>query len=197
MKIKNLLLLTIIVIFTGCINITKEIPAYSTYTLHTNINNSINTQKALNIKLEIKEPKALSSVNSKFISYSTKSFKSETYALSKWSDRPSKMIQSQIIKYLSKTNHYNYINSANIHVKSDYDLLSEIDSFQQYFIEDKSFVEFSIRVYLKNKTNTFYKSFQYTQKCEENNALGAVKSFNTITNKFVKDLDNWIVQSLI
>jgi ABC-type uncharacterized transport system auxiliary subunit len=189
----NSLLLILLLTFSGCI--TKEVPAYSTYTL--NVDNSFaKNGKKLEIKLEIKEPKALGSINSKYISYSTKDYVSENYALSKWSDSPSKMIQSQSIKYLSSTNNYALVNNSYINVRSDYQLLSEIDTFHQYFKDNKSFVEFTIRVYLKNKKDTYYKTFTYTQPCEENNSLGAVKGLNFVVNKFVQDLDKWILDSI-
>lgn len=195
MKINNLIITIILLSFSGCISITKEVPASSTYTL--NVHNSIKKDEInSDIKIEIKEPKALSSINSKYISYSTKDYISENYALNKWSDSPTKMIQNQAIKYLSSTNHYSFVNSSNINVRSDYQLLSEIDSFHQYFNNNKGFVEFSIRVYLKNRKDTFYNNFTYTQPCEENNAIGAVKALNVVVNSFVQDLDKWILDSI-
>lgn len=196
MKINSVLLIAFILLFTGCINITKEIPAYSTYTINTK---TIAQNKKLNksdIKLEIKEPKALHSVNSKYISYSKKSYKSENYALSKWSDNPSKMIQHQIVKYLSSTSNYTFVNSSSINVRNNWQLLSEIESFHQYFIDNKSFVKLSIRVYLKDRKTTHFKQFTYTQQCEQNNAIGAVKALNNLTSTFVKDLDSWIIDTI-
>lgn len=190
--IKNSLILLIILTFTGCISITKEIPAYSTYTI--NVNNVLTTSKnSSNITIAVTEPKTLTSINSKYILYSTKNYTSEHYAFSKWSDNPSKMIQMQIVKYLSSTNHYKLINSSRINTRSNYRLLSEIDTFHQYFNKEKSFIEFTIRVYLKNKKSTNYKTFTYIQPCEKNNALEAVKAFNISVNTFVQDLDKWIL----
>ena len=196
MKIKSFVLLTTLLTFSGCISITKDIPAYSTYTLNTPDAFEKNTPLSSKVKIEIKEPKALSSINSKYILYATKSFKSEQYALSKWSDRPSKMLQNQMIRYLSSTNNYTYINSSSINIQTDYQLLSELDSFIQYFEDEHSFVTFSIRVYLKNRKETHYKKFQYTQPCDENNAQGAVKAFNSIVEHFTKDLDRWILENI-
>lgn len=188
-------LLTAIFFFSGCITLTKELPPYATYTLH--LSNPVQESTIpKDITLEIKEPHALQSINSQFIFYATNHFKSEQYALSKWSDKPSKMIQNQIIKYLSNTKNYQYINSSNIHVKNNYQLLSEIENFQQYFRENNSFVEFSIHLYLVSRTDTVYKKFHYTQPCLTNNAQGAVVAYNQVLQLFVQDLDNWIVQSI-
>jgi len=195
MKINSLILITILLTFTGCINLTQEVPAYSTYTI--NINNKlVENKNSSNIKLEIKEPKALASINSKYISYSTKSYTSENYALSKWSDNPSKMIQTQMVKYLSSTYNYAFVNNSNINVRSDWQLLSEITNFHQTFHDNKTFVEFSINVYLKNRKTTYYKNFIYKQSCEENNAVGAVKALNLVVNDFAEDLDKWILDSI-
>jgi ABC-type uncharacterized transport system auxiliary subunit len=193
---KNSLILTIILLsFTGCISITKEIPASSTYTLNVDKSTTINKNSS-HTTIEIKEPNTLSSLNSKYISYATKPYISENYAFSKWSDTPTKMIQNQSIKYLSSTNNYNFVNSSNINVRSDYQVLSEIDNFHQYFQENKSYVKFTIRVYLKNRKNTYYQNFSYTQLCTQNNAIGAVKAFNVVVNTFVKDLDKWILTNI-
>lgn len=195
MKINSLILIIFVLTFTGCINITKEIPAYSTYTLSVNNSKQVN-QNSTNLKLEIKEPKALHSINSKYISYSTKNYTSENYALSKWSDSPTNMIQTQMVKYLASTYNYTFVNNSNINVRSDWQVLSEIISFHQSFQDEKAFVEFSINIYLKNRNNTYYKNFTYTQQCEQNNALGAVKALNVVVNSFVQDLDKWILDSI-
>ena len=195
MKINSLILVVFVLTFTGCISLTKEVPAYSTYTLNVDNSKHIN-DNGTNIKLEIKEPKALHSINSKYISYSTKNYTSENYALSKWSDNPSKMIQTQMVKYLSSTYNYAFVNNSNINVRSDWQILSEIINFHQSFKKEETFVEFSINIYLKNRKETFYKNFTYTQPCEQNNALGAVKALNIVVNSFVKDLDKWVLDSI-
>lgn len=192
MKINSIILITILLNFTGCLNLTQKVPAYATYTI--NVNNQFTKNKNnLNMRLEIKEPKALASINSKYISYATKSYTSEHYALSKWSDNPSKMIQTQVVKYLLSTNNYALVNSSHINVQNNYQLLSEIDTFHQSFKGKKSFVKFVIQVYLKNRKITYHKTFTYTQPCKENNALGAVKALNGTVNSFVQDLDIWIL----
>jgi len=192
MKINSLILTTILLTFTGCFNLTQKVPAYSIYTINVN-NQLIKNKNTSNIRLEIKEPKALVSVNSKYISYATKNYISEHYVLSKWSDNPSKIIQTQVVKYLLSTNNYGLVNSSHINVKNNYKLLSEIDTFHQSFKEKKSFVKFVIQVYLKNRKVTYHKTFTYTQPCKENNALGAVKAFNIAVNRFAQDLDKWIL----
>lgn len=195
MKITSVLFIIILLTFTGCISVTKEIPAAATYTLNTKQSTTLHTDGS-KITLEIKEPNTLDSINSKYISYATKLYKSEHYALSKWSDTPTKMIQNQVIKYLSTTKKYTFVHSSNINIRSDYQVLSEIDNFRQYFEDDQSFVKFSIRIYLKNRNHTYYKNFSYTQACEENNAEGAVKAFNIVLNRFVQDLDKWIFEEI-
>jgi len=145
MKINSLILTTILLTFTGCFNLTQKVPAYSIYTINVN-NQLIKNKNTSNIRLEIKEPKALVSVNSKYISYATKNYISEHYVLSKWSDNPSKIIQTQVVKYLLSTNNYGLVNSSHINVKNNYKLLSEIDTFHQSFKEKKSFIKFVIQV---------------------------------------------------
>jgi len=194
MKIKNILYILLISIFlNGCISVTKELPAFTTYTIKTDKN--IQTNKNLPYSLEIKEPKALSSINSKQISYFAKDNISEKYALSKWSDSPTKLIQKAMVDYLSSTNNYAYVNSSNVNVRNDYKIVSQLDNFNQYIKENESFVQLSIKIYLKKDGEIFFKNFTYEQK-SINNAKQSVNNLNILVNKFVSDLDTWLLSKI-
>jgi ABC-type uncharacterized transport system auxiliary subunit len=193
---KNLALLFIIAVLnTGCISVTKELPAYNTYKL--NLEEKSKTTKRLNSSIKVSEPTALLSINNKSINYSLEDNRFESYALSKWSDTPSKMIQNMILEYFSNNGDFKYTASSNMNVRTDYKLLSQIESFQQVIKEDGSFVKVQIAVYLKDRNSTVsYKKFNYKVKSGSSDAKGAVEVFNTIANSFVKELNVWVLGSL-
>ena len=184
-----------IILLNGCISITKELPAKKTYSL--SFKNDTIKSKYHNKTIHIYEPKALTSINTKAITYS-KEFEQEKYALSKWSDKPTKMIQEVLANYLVNKNSFKYITTSNIKINSDYSLVSQLVDFKQTFTNNNSYADFSIRVYLiNNKTeNVYFKSFTYNQKTNTNDAKGVVIAFNTITTKFLKDLDEFIISSI-
>ncbi len=193
---KNLILLFAAMIFnTGCISVTKELPAFNTYKLDLE-QKSFHT-KDIKGSIKIAEPTALLSINSKTINYSSGDNRFESYALSRWSDTPSKMLQNMTIEYFSSNGDFKYVASSNMNVKTDYRLLSQIQSFQQVIKGDDSFVKVQIAVYLKDKNSTLaYKIFSYEQKSASADAKGAVGVFNDIANSFVKELNSWVLGSL-
>lgn len=188
-------------IFSGCISITKELPAYKTYSLeykkdNVNVNNT--KEKYFNKTIQIFEPKSLDSINSRSISYSKDSFLNEKYALSRWSDKPSKMLQRTIASYLTSKNSYKYITTSNIKINSDYKLVAELVDFKHTFTKNNSYADFSIRVYFINNYSkeVHFKSFVYNKKALSNDAQGLVNAMNAINNTFLYDLNNFINKKL-
>lgn len=185
-------------IFTGCISVTQELPPFTTYTVSlqqvTSAQPILNTEEKYSI--EIMEPKALNSVNSKLISYMKTNHQNETYALSKWSDTPTKLLQNMMVQYLNSTNQYKYITSSKLNINTTYKVLSELDNFGQVFENGNSYAKLDIRIYLVDYKTVYTKRFVYQEKCEENNAYGSVKALNNISNLFVKDLHKWLQEKL-
>ena len=190
------ILIVSIFAFSGCISLTKEFPKQKTYTL--TLNDSEKAGVFYDKTVRVFEPKALSSLNTKSILYSKSSIAQEKYALSRWSDKPSKMLQQLIAKHLTSQNKYKYITTSNIKVNSDYKILSELVDFKQTFTKTKSYAEFSIRVYLiNNKTNkVYFKSFSYNKLSDTNNARGLVYGINNLSNNFLLDLHLFIQNSI-
>jgi ABC-type uncharacterized transport system auxiliary subunit len=186
----------IAILLQGCISVTKELPALTTYNISLEPNIQYEKTKLhKQISLSINEPKALSSVNSKLISYS-KNYQNENYALSKWSDSPTKMIQNMMVQYLSNSDNFEFVSSSRLNLHSHYNILSELDSFGQIFLDNRSYATLQIRVFLINSKELYSKQFSYTKECEESNAQGSVEALNSIANTFVKDLYLWIDKTL-
>ena len=192
-RIKTYILAALsISLFSGCISLTKELPSYKTYSLEYKKENT--TSKYIDRTIQVFEPKSLESINSRAISYSKNSFLSEKYALSRWSDKPSKMIQRTIASYLTNENTYKFVSSSNLKIKSDYKILSELIDFKHTFTKNSSYADFSIRVYfINNHTKEVnFKSFVYNKKALKNDAKGLVDAMNSINNTFLNDLNNFI-----
>jgi len=197
-KFPYILLFFIIFLLNGCVSVTQELPPFTTYSIILDKENKTppsNTQTK-QYSIEVLEPKALNSVNSKLISYIKTNYQNETYALSKWSDNPTKLLQNIMVQYLNKTNRYKFITSSKININTTYKLMSELDTFGQVFDDGQSYGKLDIRVYLVDYKSIHSKRFVYQEKCDENNAYGSVKALNNISNQFVKDLHKWIQESL-
>jgi cholesterol transport system auxiliary component len=189
-------LVFIIVFFNGCISLTKELPPLSTYSI--DVENKKVEGKYFDISIKVNEPKALSSLNSKEIVYSKYKTSQEAYALSRWSDKPSKLIQKNVANFLTNQNTYKLISTSNIKIDSDYVLNGEIQTLKHQFIEDNSYAIFSIRVYLIN-TNTqdvYFKNFSYKKQLNQNNAKAFVQEVDNITLDFLIDLQKFIQNKL-
>lgn len=186
----------IVFLLNGCI--TKELPSYKTYSLTTDEISNIKESSKKLPSINITEPKTITSYNSRDILYSKDEISYNKYALNKWIDKPSKMLQKQIAKHLTSTNKYNFATTSNLKIESDYNLISQLVDFYQIFEENSSYAKFTIRVYLmNNKTQEVsFKNFNYYKKCSSNDALGFVKSINELTKVFYNDLDNFIGSSI-
>ena len=182
------------VFFSGCISVTKELPPFTTYTLQIEQSDK-KDQKSLNKSISIVEPKSLKSINNILVTYGDNELRSESYALSKWSDKPTKMLQYVMVNYLSETKNFNFVHSNKMNLPSDIKILSELDSFTQYLDGDEAFVKFSIRVFLIENNTLSTKKFTYTKKCVVQSAKGSVKALNSVVNSFLKDLNSWIIDS--
>lgn len=187
---KKLLLILSLFLFTGCISLTKDLPAYNTYTL--NVEKVETSNKTISKSIKIYEPRAINSLNSTKIVYKKDNLQ-EVYALSKWSDTPSLMLEKQIITALGKAKYFSQISTSKQGFKTNYSLKSELISFNQKFVEQKAFVEFSILVYFIKKDIT-YKTFSYEKEVNTLDALGAVKGLNEVTNLFIRDLNIWLMK---
>ncbi len=194
---KNIILISLsIFVFTACI--TKELPAYKTYNLKL-IEEKTKNSKTINKSIQIYEPKALRSLNSRTILYSKNLLEQEEYLLSKWSDKPSKMLQKLISMELGTKNTFKLVTSSLIQFPSDYKLKTEILSLIHEFNNNKSYAKFLVKtVLINNQTKRIkIKTFSYKILCEKNNAYSFVKSLNIAANIFVKDLNLYLRENTL
>ncbi len=194
--LKILSILFISLLFSGCISITKELPAYKTYNLE--FNTKEETQTFFNKSIMILEPRTLESLNSKAIRYKKEGYISDSYVLSRWSDKPSKLLQQSIATYLNAKNKFKYITTSKIKLSTDYTLRSELIEFNQSIENNISFAIFSIRIYLINNTNNevSYKNFNYKKETKTKDAIGFVETQNKLVTIFLNDLNIFISATL-
>lgn len=179
---------------SGCISLTKELPAYKTYSLNAKIEE---TNTSTNKSIYIQEPRAIGSLNTSAMLYSNDESVLEKYAFSKWSDRPSKMLQELMAKYLVEQN-YTFVSTSNLKNSADYIVKSELTSFKQVFKQNTSFIDFEIRVFLENRQNhkINFKNFSYKIESNTNNAQGAINAFNLASKQFITELHLFVQKNI-
>ena len=182
--IKTLIVLLLSIVFSGCISLTQNIPSQKVYSL----NLKEHDVQKIDTSIEIKEAKAISSINSINLLY-TRANSKEFYALAKWSDKPSKMIQNIIIDSLSSS--FTLVKPTNIRFATKYSYLL---AFEQDILNDKSISKFVINIYLKNNENSNidFKQFIYEKDNEKIDSINAVNDLNDLSNEFIKDLNIWL-----
>jgi len=192
--IRILFLATFSLFFSACISITKEVSSYDTYSLK--LNNKSAQKFRIQESIEIIEPKSLGSLNTLNIVYKNPSLSQESYALSKWSDKPSKMLQGMIIENLS--NEYEFVKSPYIKAQTSYRVQGLILDFKQVYEDNKSYVSIKINNYLENKVSrkTLFKQFSYKKETRGKNARSTVIDLNELSNLYVRDLNLWIKEEL-
>lgn len=193
--IKYMIFLSLIVLFNGgCVSVTKELPSYTTYKL--NLEEKPVEDKRVLKSIKVFEPVALSSINNSAINYLADN-QFESYALSKWTDTPSKMLQYLSVEYLNKGGSYKYVTDSKLNLQTDYKLYGQIEAFHQVLDDKGSRVKLEISVFLKNAASkVHFKRFTYEKPTMTKNAKGAVKALNELSNIFVKDLNEWILESI-
>ena len=196
-KIFNLLIVAIFAaFFSGCISVTKELPPKKSYKLdYLSVLNKFENKK---VSLRVYEPKAINSLNSQNMIYENSDFKKASYALNKWSDKPTKMLQEKITSYLNKTNLFNYVTTSKLNSKSDYKLITEVASFSHLFEKEVSYAKLELRIFLvDNRTKkTFFKEFSYKNRVPKKGVDAYVKEKNRVLDSFLKELSIFLNNSI-
>lgn len=194
--IKNILISASAVLFlSGCLSVTKELPSYNTYKL--SIENKPLKNKNINKTIKIFEPIALSSINDTAVGYFLNDNQFESYALSKFSDTPSKMLQYLMVEYLNSTGNYKFVTASKLNLDTEYKLFTQVEAFHQIITKEGSVVKLEVSVFLKNKSsNVYFKRFAYRLPTQTVDAKGAVEALNKVSNSFLVDLDLWITDNL-
>ncbi len=189
------LFLTSIVILiglTGCL--TKELPQQKTYTLFANTN--LAKDKPLTSQsIYVAKPQTLNSLNSTKIFYTQKAYEFEAYALSKWSDTPSKMIQNALTNVLANENIYTFVTASKLKTKATVTINSELINFKQIIDKKNSYTLLQLRLFVTLNNKTIAKEFNY-KTLSKPTAYGAVESFNQATTNLAQDVSQFIYNTI-
>lgn len=195
MKIKQLLTFVVLTLFfSGCINITTTLPAYTNYALSMKDTKPILQEKTNNKSLRVAEPSSTASLNTHMILYSKDDLLLQNYELSKWIDKPTKMLQELITDKLYNQSRFKHISKYKTKFISDYTLQSELVTFKQQFIGNESYGRLKIRFYLSKHgtSKVISKQFSYNIRTKTSNARGAVEALNIAANKMLDDMVDWL-----
>lgn len=197
MKFKTLLSIAVslLFVFTGCTS--TVMPPVKKFAIETKDDCCKKEFKRSKLSLMVLEPTTSKMLNSTSIHYSKKKFAMQSYALNKWGDYPTKMIQKSIVLALDNASVFDNTISGKIDAKSDLILQGELFDFYQLFESNKSYTLFKIKFYLTNVHNkkTVSKLFYYKMESKNGDAYGAVESLNSSVTLMLGDLLDWVVQN--
>ncbi len=189
---KQLFALSItILLFAGCL--TKELPSYTSYSLKPAPQTVTKSANNSNQSIYVTQPKTLNSLNTKHILY-TKGLEKNHYALSIWSDEPSRMIQQLLTSKLSSSNYFSYVTSSKMKQTTHYTLYSELINFEHRLESSNAYALLTMRVYLKNNSNSeiISKTLSYKKEVNKNDAKSAVEALNKLTNQFINEVNIFV-----
>jgi len=185
--IKNICFVILTFIFVGCFSITKEVSSFNTYSL--SLDSSAKEASIISSSIEVKEPKAINSLNSLNIIFTNKDSSFEHYALNKWSDRPSKMLHLLMLEKLSSS--FSLIKTPYMHAKTVYVLETLLLDFKHDLTKKKTFLKINTYLYNKKTKESSFKQFSYEKDLSVINAKNAVSALNILSNQFIRDLNKW------
>jgi cholesterol transport system auxiliary component len=148
------------------------------------------------IKLKIDMPKFLNRENSLKIFYSYSKMTQDAYLNSQWSDNLSKLLYSQIYKYLDMSNRYKAILGYNSSVYEDEILEITVYDISHHIVDGVSEAIFDVKVARVDRDSNRVinsKRFSYHQQTSSVDAKGFVEATNNLLNRFLRDLSREVL----
>ena len=180
------ILLASMLLFGGCSIKTHQLNSYD---LQTDINLHTN-KRYTNRVLMVKYPSSLGAFGGSRIYYKRDGLTSY-YLYSQWSQSLNRMIYSQLLKSLEKSNKFKAVIGFNSSAKADVELETEVVNFYHIVTDNGSYAKIDIVVKLidSNSKNIIkVKKFSYKEYMQEANAKEFVKKSKVAISKFIKSL---------
>ena len=185
MKRRYLLYSFLIILLSGCISKTHTLHLYSL-----RVESSQKVAKKSNTTLKVDYPTALNALSGSRIYYNDNG-KIGYYLYSRWSSSLNRMLYSDIITNLQERGKYRYVIGYNSSAKADYQLETEIDSFNHIIEGDNTFANIKLNVKLIESQSgkvIKQKTFQYKTPLEAKNAAAFAKGAKKAIEQFINDL---------
>ncbi len=190
-KLTALFAVTILV-FSGCAG--KKVGAGRVYTIDPD-KGLCKRYRTSPATVKVTPPFSGRDMDNTKILYSEDRYALEGYALSRWSDTPSGMLQRAMTEALDASRIYRNTVSSRIKTRKDYLLQSEIREFRQVFDNNASYGVLRIRMYLLDSRSgrlISSRGFGYRVKASSNDTYGAVESLNRAVSMMLRDMCRWL-----
>jgi len=185
-------------LFNGCSQ--KTVQKTDIYTLKFQQNeNTKPTIMISNKTLEIMLPQSTKEIRKNKILYAKNFFQRESYAYSRWSDTPNKMLAQFLISKLDQSGIFNAVLAAHSPVDADLLLQSTIEDFYQYFEDNQAYAIVKIRFFLIDKKDKNILSKHYFSAkipSDSLDAKGGVKAFHIAIEQITDDVKTWLISAL-
>jgi len=142
---------------------------------------------------------AQNSLQSRNMYYVEDNLKRFPYTKSQWALSPKSMIHTEVMKMLSATKAFAFVQTPKSKVEAAYVLETKVNDFTQYFQENdsKSYVVVSMTFTLvdaKKHTIVDSKTFEAKVATHKLNAVGGVYAFNSALGEVLDDASAWIIE---
>ena len=193
--LKNISMIIVILIFTGCI--IKQ-PYITEYTIQIENFSQVETQnKCVNKTLKVLKSFANNTLMDTKMNYIVGTHKQFFFTKAQWNLPVNEMVTIQITNMIDQLKIFKSVQNYKSMTKNDYTLQSNIIDFKQYFSEDlkSSYVKVHIKMSLidnsSNKTIDS-RSFISTIEAKSLDSFGGVKSLNEALVNVLKESSSWI-----
>ena len=194
---KNIYLVLILLLLTGCSTILPPITAYTIDpTMHESKDNLVCKGKTLRVG------KVFTSQNLmlKQMKYASDDYKQFTYTESKWANTPNKAISSALLRSIRDAKIFDSVSSYRSHTRDDLLLETNVYSFMQYYSEEdkKSYVDVTFSFSLVDvKKAKSLRSIVIKRKVESKtlDAEGGVIALNKALESVLEETNKWLSES--
>jgi len=192
---KSLLIVLLVVIFSGCSTTT---PAVSAYRLAPNMSHDgVSEQNCKSKSLKVEQLFSSTALRTTKMHYALSDYEEFSFHQSEWAESPSAAMSELLVQSITKSALFSSVSSYKSRSKTDYVLEGNLEEFQQYFSKDKShsFVKVSLSfALLDKKSSKILKTTRFRVEKESSSldAKGGVKALNLALESLLSDANRWL-----
>jgi cholesterol transport system auxiliary component len=189
MKTKNIFLIFLAILLTGCFSPVKTTPN-SAYMLF-RTPDSLPKKHTRAASILVLTPTASSAYDTTQMAYTTLPYKVSYFSENTWAETPSEMLQPLIVHTLQKSHYFKNVVSAPFVGHYDYLLSTQILILEQDFLHNPSVIRFKLRAQLSNAVTSRVlgtKEFSIVQSVRQNTPYSGVLAANAATSKILSQL---------
>jgi cholesterol transport system auxiliary component len=191
------LLITTIILFTGC---TVIHPATHEYTILPSYTPASEVAKSINGTLKLSSTRSITSLASMQFYYLKETSHIDAYLYSRWSDTPSSMIDRSLYSAMQNEQLFETLIPSTSSATADLVLESDLNAFYHRFHKDSNsegLIDITYRlINPKTKITIASKRFIITKPSPSEDAKGGVIALNNATHDLSLQCISWLTLSL-